>query len=183
MDYIKQLGDLCAEMGGSLLILGSPRNRSFNGTSQVSAWALFVEAVQKMMEVLDPGVTLCIEPLPKKDTDFICSSGEGAELVRRVNHPRFCLHLDVKALVEMGEPVAEILAAHAPHVRHVHVGDPGLTPPGSTGVNHSPFGLALKRAGYDHYVSIEIRRIEGDERNFISNSVHYVRSCYFGEVS
>ena len=144
------------------------------------AWA--ADGLRSLAPALESAdVTLCLEPLGPDETEFLQSSAEAMTLIRLADHPRIALHLDVKAMVSAGESMAEVLARHGHAVRHVHVGDPGLTPPNSTGLDHAPFGRALREFGYDRYVSIEMRRGAGPSREIIARSLAYVREQYLGQ--
>lgn len=179
IEYLTKLAELCADLNGRVLILGSPRNRALHGRdySQCLIWAqdAFLTLAQYCAK---RDVILCIEPLAPNETEFIMSAQEGAELVERVSHPNFRLHLDAKALISTGENLDQILDQYGRLLQHFHVGDPGLTPPGSTGVDHAPFGRALRRTGYHGYVSIEMRRGQGDSREAVTESVVYVMNKY-----
>jgi sugar phosphate isomerase/epimerase len=177
--YLNQLSALCGELGGRRLIVGSPRNRVRHGRSDADSLAWATDAFREAADAAARnGVVVCIEPLPSRETEFIVSSDEGAALVRRVDHPGFGLHLDAKAMVEQGEDVAGALARHGRLARHFHVGDPGLAPPGSTGLDHRPIGRALRASGYDGYVSIEMRRGFGPTRDVVAASIDYTRRAY-----
>lgn len=182
IEYLSRLAELCADLKGGVLILGSPGNRVLHGHcyEECLQWAAdaFLSLAQ---DCANSGVTLCIEPLAPNETEFIMSAREGAELVERVSHPNFKLHLDAKALIGTGEDLGRILAQHGQLLRHFHVGDPGLAPPGSTGADHAPFGRALRNIGYQGYVSIEMRRGEGDSREIVRKSVAYVMKNYLGK--
>ena len=178
--YLKQLVVLCAELDGRVLVFGSTRNRARNGRdySECMAWAVegFHETAEEAKRC---SVMVCIEPLPQKETDFIMTSREGMHLVRTVNHENFGLHLDAKAMAESNEDYSEVFAEFGKDIQHFHVGDPGLAPPGSTGLNHKSIGAALKQSGYDGFVSIEMKNSFGNPRNVIPKSVDYVKKCYF----
>lgn len=177
--YLIELARLCGELEGAVLILGSPRNRVRQGRDYEECLAWAADAFSRVANACAPlGVTLCIEPLGPDETEFVMSAREGAALVNRVNHPRFRLHLDAKALLSTGEDLASVLDKHGTLLRHFHVGDPGLAPPGSTGADHAPFGRALRRANYQHYVSIEMRRGHGDSRETVARSIAYVTQHY-----
>jgi len=177
--YLAELARLCSDMQGRVLVFGSPRNRALSGRSYSECVQWAQEGFYSLSEICKAlGVFFCIEPLGPDETDFIRSAREGAEMVRNLSHPNFRLHLDAKALISTGESIDEILDEFGDLLTHFHVGDPGLTPPGSTGANHVPFGRALKRLQYPGYVSIEMRRIEEDSKRQIANSVEYVRRCY-----
>lgn len=183
VDYLKQLAQLCADLRGKALIFGSPKSRMRGDRDYEECLEWAAEAFREVAEEgKGLGVVLCIEPLPPKEADFIRNSGEGMALVRRVNHPNFGLHLDAKAMVEAGENFEAAFQRYGREIWHFHVGDPGLSPPGSTGVDHSRIGKALRRSGYNRYVSIEMRRGFGLSREVISRSVEYVRACYLGDT-
>lgn len=178
-DYLIELARLLSELGGRVLVLGSPRNRVRHGRSDAECMSWAAEACARVARACEPlGVTLCIEPLGPDETEFIRGSDEGATLVERVAHPNFMLHLDSKALLAMREDLERVLARWGKYVRHFHVSDAGLAPPGSTGADHRPFGRALRRAEYRHYVSVEMRRGFGPSREVVASSVNYVKENY-----
>ena len=73
VDYMDTLIELCADLGGDVLVLGSPKQRSLvGGQTQAGAWERTVDlfaAVLDRAEALD--VTVCLEPLAPVETDFI----------------------------------------------------------------------------------------------------------------
>ena len=130
------------------------------------------------LEAQEHDVVICIEPLGKDEADFISCSSEGLELVNKVDHPNFGLHLDVKAMISIKEDFTQAFVKCASVLQHIHVGDPGLAPPGHTGFNHAIVGDSLRKSGYDKYVSIEMRRGFGPSRDVVTQSVGYVQKCY-----
>lgn len=179
VDYLKQLAQLCADLRGKALIFGSPKSRMKGDRDYEECLEWAAEAFREVAEEgKGLGVVLCIEPLPPKEADFIRNSAEGMALVERVNRSNFGLHLDAKAMVEADENFEEAFQKYGRQICHFHVGDPGLSPPGSTGVDHSRIGKALRRSGYNGYVSIEMRKGFGPSREVVSKSVEYVRACY-----
>lgn len=100
------------------------------------------------------------------------------ELVRRTAHPNFRLHLDAKAMLEAGEDYATAIGRNISDLCHFHVNDPGLTPPGSTGMDHEPIGRALRENGYTGCVSIEMLSGRCPSRDVIRRSVEFVRRWY-----
>jgi sugar phosphate isomerase/epimerase len=126
---------------------------------------------------------LCIEALGAEETEFITSVSEAIDLVRGVNHEFFRLQIDTKCLFSTGESLEKLLESGGDLLRHFHVSDPGLAPPGSTGASHAPFGAALREYKYQDYVSIEMRRgIDGSLKT-LSESVAVVRHDYLGGQS
>ena len=85
-----------------------------------------------------------IEALSQKETDCIQSVDEAFEMVQRVDSPHYGLHLDLKAIIDADDDLADIINKYGKNIKHIHVGDPGLAPPGSTGFDHKQFGDILK---------------------------------------
>jgi len=182
-EYTKELIYLCCDLGGKTLVFGSPNNRRRGKLSVEEALEISTEFFRNVAEAAEAcGAFLCIEPLGPDEADFITSSRGGMELISRVNHPHFRLHLDAKALITCQENYAQVFSNYAAYLKHFHVGDPGLAPPGSTGADHAPIGEALRASGYRGFISLEVRRGFGPSREVIKRSVRYVRRYYFGDI-
>jgi len=179
IEYMRRLIHLCRELGGATMVFGSPKNRQRGQMDVEDAFSIATTFFFKLSEEAKKyDVLLCIEPLGKNESDFITSSHEGMELVSRVNHPNFWLHLDAKAMITSKENYAEVFIKYISDFKHFHVGDPGLAPPGSTGVDHSIIGKALRDSGYNRFISIEMCRGFGPTKEVIKHSVTYVKHCY-----
>lgn len=180
LQYLAETAGLCAELGGKVLVFGSPRNRCRGQLSPSEALARAADFFSQLaVRVEDLGVVFCIEPLGPDETDFITSTAEGLRLVHEVDHPSFQLHLDAKALIAANEDFDRAFLQAQPWLLHFHVGDPGLAPPGTLRDDHFAIGQALRTSGYDRYVSIEMRSGFGPAREVIQRSVEYVREAYF----
>jgi sugar phosphate isomerase/epimerase len=99
-DYLAALLDLCSDLGGKVLVLGSPKQRDILETqTPQGAWQ---QAVKLLSSVTDQaqkqGLTICFEPLSPVETNFINTVAEGMKMVREIGHPNFRIHLDVKAM-------------------------------------------------------------------------------------
>ncbi len=155
--YLLDEIDLCADLGGEVLVFGSPQQRNPGpGCSDSDAWCWTVEAMRRCGErALDRGVTFCIEALAAPECCFICHVDEAASLVRTVDHPGFRMMVDVKAMAADERPVSDQIREVVDLVRHVHVNDPNRLGPGMGEVAFAPILLTLNDVGYDHWVSVE----------------------------
>ena len=126
-------------------------------------------------------VFFCIEPLGPEDTDFINSVNEGGQLVEKVNHPNFRLHLDTKAIFSTREDPEKITEKYKSIIQHVHVGDSKLVEPGKINKSHDKIGLALRNINYAKYVSIEMKKNDNDIDGTIVRSINYVKKNYLGK--
>jgi len=100
-------------------------------------------------------VTIAVEPLNSDECNFINSLAEGAELVRRADHPNVRLLADIYHMLKDGEPPGEI-ARHGGLLAHCHVAEKeGRRAPGTGPEDLRPFLGALVGAGYAGGISIE----------------------------
>jgi sugar phosphate isomerase/epimerase len=158
-NYLVELGHACADLGGDLLVFGSPQQRSlFSGVTHEEGMNYAVEVFRAALPPLDDlGIRVCFEPLTPKETNFINTCAQAMELIRRIDRPNICLHQDVKAMLGAeSRPIPELIAEYAPHVGHFHVNDTNLLGPGMGDTDFVPIFEALERAKYPGWVSVEV---------------------------
>ena len=172
-DYFKALIELCSDLGGKVMVLGSPKQRNIlPGQTRQGAWQ---RAVDLLSSVLDDSVTICIEPLSPTETDFVNTVDEAMRMVRQINHPSFKLHLDVKALCSEGKPVPEIIrSVRAVDVGHFHVNDPNLYGPGMGQVDYASIAKAINDIGYNGWLSVEVFKYDPDPETIARKSIDYL---------
>jgi sugar phosphate isomerase/epimerase len=158
-DYLVALAEATRDLGGTLMVLGSPKQRDLlPGVSYDQAADLAVDVFLKAMPKIGAlGVDLCLEPLAPNDTDFLNTCDQANTLIDRVGHPNFKLHMDVKAQSsETTATVPELIAEHAMMAGHFHAQDTNLRGPGMGDVDFRPIMKALVASGYDRWVSVEV---------------------------
>ncbi len=179
-DYLLALVELCHDLNGKVLVIGSPRQRSLlPGQTREGAWQRAIDLFTAALEpTADAGVTLCLEPLGPVETDFINSVEEGLQMVRQINHPNFKVHLDVKAMSAEPRPVAEtIRSTPLEQIGHVHVNDPNLLGPGMGEVEFEPILAALKEIGWDSWLSVEVFNFEPGGEAIARQSIACLKSA------
>jgi sugar phosphate isomerase/epimerase len=178
-DYLVRLAEATRDLGGDLMVFGSPKQRSrVAGVSWDSAFEFAADTFRRAMPgIADAGVRLCMEPLAPSETDFINSAAEGARLADAVNHPNFVLHLDVKAMSSESTPITEIIRRYMPRTGHFHANDPNLKGPGFGEVDFVPIFGALRDAGYHGWVSVEVFDYKPDPETIASESMRYMQRC------
>jgi sugar phosphate isomerase/epimerase len=156
--YLGDLARCCADLGGDLLVLGSPAQRNrIEGMSTETAMSNAAVVLEQVVPVLDAtGVDLCLEPLTTKETNFLNTCAEAVELQRRVGHPRLRLHQDVKAMLSESTPIPELIRQFRAETRHFHVNDSNLLGPGMGPTDFGPILGALREVDYPGWVSVEV---------------------------
>jgi len=158
-EYLVELGRACADLGGDLLVFGSPFQRNLEkGMSREQAYANAAEVFRAAMPALaERHVRICMEPLTPKETDFVNTCADAMELIALVDHPLFVLHQDVKAMLGAEtEPIPDLIAKYAGKVGHFHVNDTNLLGPGMGDTDYAPIFRALREARYSGWVSVEV---------------------------
>jgi sugar phosphate isomerase/epimerase len=178
-DYFNVLIDLCHDLGGKVMVIGSPKQRSLvDGQTYAGAWKRAVEMFQGACDkARDAGVTLCIEPLAKTETDFINTVAEGLKMVREINHPNFKVHLDVKAMAAEGKPsIPEIIrSVKATEIGHFHVNDANLYGLGMGEVDYGPIAAAVREIGWNKWLSVEVFKYDPDPTTIARRSIEYLK--------
>jgi sugar phosphate isomerase/epimerase len=158
-DYLIALAEATADLGGTLMVFGSPKQRDLlPGVSHSEAVKYSVELFQNVVPAIGAiGVDLCLEPLAPADTNFLNTCSQAMALIEQVNHPRLKLHMDVKAQsAETGTTVPELIRQYARYAGHFHAQDTNLRGPGMGSVEFGPIMEALVDSGYDRWVSVEV---------------------------
>lgn len=183
-NYLRRLLELCSDLGGKQIIFGSPANRKIYNRKYRDCLDQSVEDFYSLAEhARANNVIICIEPLSRKETEFIQSTQEGIELVKRINHPNFKLHIDTKSIFNNKEDVNSIIPNCENLLQHVHVGDVELKEPGTINYNHKKIGQALRNINYNNYVSIEMRENKDDVEGSIKRSINYVKNNYLSHIN
>lgn len=178
-DYIVSLAQACRDMGGDLMVFGSPLQRKIPpGATRSQAVDYAVDCFKRSVKgIADAGVRLCLEPLAPTEADFIQTAAEGCEILDRIDHPNFVLHLDVKAMSSEKESIPQLIHKHAGRTGHFHANDANRRGPGFGAVDFVPIFRALKETKYAGWVSVEVFDYMPDPVTIARESIRYMREC------
>lgn len=158
VDVMRRLVDLAAELGADCLVHGSPAQRALPESGAAAARDRAVECLAAAGEAAEAaGVVYCIEPLSRKETNFVNTVADAAEIVRAVGSPGLRTMIDTSATARDGvDPTTVIDAWYASGlIAHVQVNDPNRRGPGQGELDFSPFLSALRRHDYGGWVAVE----------------------------
>jgi sugar phosphate isomerase/epimerase len=179
-DYFVALAEATRDLGGTLMVLGSPKQRNLlPGVSYHEAFDHAADLLERIMPALGAmDVDLCLEPLAPSETDFLTTCEEANALIARVGHPNLKLHMDVKAQSsETAGTVPELIARHAADAGHFHAQDVNLQGPGMGAVDFGPILKALVASGYDRWVSVEVFDYSPGAEETARRSIECLRSA------
>jgi len=178
--YFCDLVDFCADLGGKIIVVGSPKQRNImDGVSAQQAWdwaaGTFRDSVKHAEE---RGVTICFEPLAPAETNFINTAEEAIRFVRQNGSPNFKIILDVKAMCSESKPIPQIIGESRGHFAYFHANDRNLKGPGFGDVDFKPIAAALRGVGYDGTVSVEVFKFEEGPEAIATRSIEYLKQTF-----
>jgi sugar phosphate isomerase/epimerase len=178
-EYLAELARACRDLGGAIIVFGSPQQRRIPaGHTLAEATDFAADTLSRIRPALDEtGVTLGLEPLGPADTDFLTTCREASALLDRLDHPRFALHLDAKAMCTESERIPELIRRFAPRTVHFHANDPNLRGPGFGALNFKPILGALRDCNYGGWISVEVFDYSPDPITIARESIRYLRAC------
>jgi sugar phosphate isomerase/epimerase len=176
-DYLAELARLCHDLGGRVLVFGSPKQRSLMpGVSPEAAIDHIHEVFSRLVPVLEATDTVvALEPLSPVETDVLTTAAETCRLIERIGSPHVRLHLDVKAMASEDTPIPEIIVASARHLEHFHANDVNLQGPGFGAVDFAPIFGALDEVRYAGWVSVEVFDYAPGPERLARESIAYMR--------
>lgn len=178
-DYLGRLAQLCGDLGGSVLVLGSPQQRNLPvSISNEQGMAFAADVIQQTIPTLERiGTTLAVEPLSPAEGNFLCTAADGAELVRRVGSPHCRLHLDCKAMASEPTPIPDLIRRHRSELVHFHANDPNLQGPGFGQLDFKPILATLREIDYRGWVSVEVFDLSPGSERIARESISYLQRC------
>ena len=178
-NYLRELIDLCGDLGGSVLVHGSPQQRNIKeGWDPGEAWKSARETFQVCAEAAQSrNVYYCLEALTAADTNFINTIDQALKMVDEIDHPNFqtmldCRSIHASARSELPRVLNETLETGK--LKHVHVNDPNGRGPGFGDLQFSQLLKILHKADYEGFVSVEVFDFEPDPQTIAGRSVGYL---------
>jgi D-psicose/D-tagatose/L-ribulose 3-epimerase len=178
-EYMEALIHFCADIGGNVLLHGSPHQRTVKeGWDLKQAWEYSRETFKVCLETARKrNVFYCIEPLTRASTNFINTVEEALRMVKEIRHPNFKMMFDCRSASAQEESAPEALfrALKSGHLRHVHVNDANGMGPGFGETKFTPILKTLVKNDYKGYISVEVFQFDPDPRTIASRSIGYLK--------
>jgi sugar phosphate isomerase/epimerase len=158
LEYVRAAAGRAAALGVKIIVLGSSGAKNIPpGFPYERARQQFAELLIKIQDIVAPlGITVALEPLNTKESNFITSVAEGLALVRELSLDNIKLLADYYHMRMENEDPAVIREA-GPWLCHIHIAakEGRLFPKPGDGEDYRRFFTLLKAADYQGRVSIE----------------------------
>ena len=177
--YLGELAELCRDLGGSVMVLGSPQQRNFPAEqSEEDAMENAADVIRGVIPVLEQtNVKIALEPLGPQEGNFLNTAALGRQLQAMVDSEHVQLHLDVKAMSTESTPIADLIRDNRDAMLHFHANDPNRLGPGMGDVDFVPIFSALKEVQYDGWVSVEVFDYSPGVETLVSQSMQNMRDA------
>lgn len=178
--HVRDMIDLCADLGGGLMVFGSPQQRSAVGGSAVAEATLrFVDGLAGVAtQAMERGVMILVEALPKSQSDLVNTLAGAARVVREIASPAIQTMFDTHNTADEVEPHDVLIGKYFDIIRHVHLNEMDGRHPGTGAYNFKPVLAALHQRGYRGWLSLEVfdfsaggERIAGDSHRYLQAKI------------
>jgi sugar phosphate isomerase/epimerase len=184
-NYLKLLAHVCSQLGGKVMVFGSPQQRSLQeGVTTAEAMEYAADVFRNATATFEQHeVELCVEPLTPLETDFLNTCEQAVELIEMVDHPTMRLHQDVKAMLGgEADDIPAVIHRYKDYCGHFHVNDSNLLGPGMGDTDFRPILKALLETGYSGWVSVEVFDYTPGADQIAQQSIAYLKSI-LAEIS
>jgi sugar phosphate isomerase/epimerase len=178
--YFVELVECCADLGGTRIVVGSPKQRNVGeGVTHEQAWEWATEVFRDAVKrAEDRGVVICFEPLAPVETNFVNTAAEGIRFAEQFASPAMSIILDVKAMCAEEKSIPQIIRESAGRFEYFHANDRNLKGPGFGDVDFHPIAAALREVDYDGIVSVEVFKFEEGPEVIAGRSIEYLRKVF-----
>lgn len=147
-----------ARLGGKVAVLGSGKSRNIpEGFPFETAYRQFCQVFDLCATIAGRyGITVALEPLNPKETNFLTTVAEGIALCKAVNNPHGKCLVDFYHVSQSGESLDAIREGHD-WIVHTHLATPSRYMPESEEdiAVCRQWAQALKDCGYEGRMSLE----------------------------
>jgi len=179
IEVMRRFCGLCAELGGAILVHGSPDQRKLDAGYESEGKKRGIDSFASVADAArNANVTYCIEALARNQTAFVNTLQDAADIVRQINslHVRAMIDCSAAAQTEV-EPVDALIRRWLPTglIAHIHFNDPNRRGPGEGDLKFAPILTALRESDYTGNASIEPFDYKPDGPTCAARGIGYIR--------
>jgi len=179
IEVMRALCGLCAELGGKIMVHGSPDQRKLEPGDEEDGRQRGIDCFAGVADAARAaGITYCVEPLARNQTAFVNTVQEAADIVRAIGNPALRTMVDCSAAAQAeAEPVDALVRRWLPSglIAHIHFNDPNRRGPGEGALQFGPILAALRDGGYQGNAAIEPFVYQPDGPACAARGIGYIR--------
>jgi len=140
---------------------------------------ILIEELAEIAPVAEEaGALVLLEPLNRYESRFLNRLDQAAEICRAVGSPgvKFMadfFHMNIEE-IEIGQAIENA----ADYLGYVHLADSNRYQPGAGHLDFRPGLAALKRIGYDGFMTLECRILREDKKKALLESAQMIRDLW-----
>ena len=158
--YFEKLIDFCGDLGGTIMVFGSPKGRSTTaGQSVAEAKNRLAEGLSRVADhAHGRGVMILLESLGHGQTDVVNTLAEALEIINRVQHPAIQTMFDFHNTRDETDLFPVLLEKYFSCIHHVHVQemDGRYLGSGRAAIDFAAAFQKLKDRNFAKWISVEV---------------------------
>lgn len=177
LQRLKLLISAAGELGGGVLVLGSPKQRSsFPGQGADAAAAMLRDSIQSLGDhAIKCNSALLIESLDHKQCDTINTLAQAKEMINAVSLPGIGGMFDFHNCGDETESWDTLIRKYTGIIKHIHINEWDGGPPGSGNSDYIPAFKAIKEIAFDGWISMEIFTQPEDAAAVVGDALAFMR--------
>lgn len=158
LNHLRRLLDAAGCLGGGVLILGSPKQRSTSaGSDRATALKRLAEGLAQLGDhAVACGSRILLEALDSSQTDIVNTLAEARALVEAIGSPGIGEMFDFHNVGDETDPWDVLIRAQGERIAHVHINEMDGRAPGTGTSDYGPAFEALREINYKGWISMEI---------------------------
>lgn len=158
LDQLRQVIDLCADIGGSIVTVGSPGARNIPDGMPAAVWQPRAVAAFRTWAAHAEarGVRLALEIINRYEGNWGRTIAEGLDFLAAVDQPNVGLTIDSYHMSIDEEPFATALPRGGARILNVHIADSNRQAPGLGNLDFAALLRGLKTIDYQGFLSVEL---------------------------
>ncbi len=180
--YFRRLIDLCADLGGGGVVLGSSKQRdALEGVKREEAVGRIRDGLAALApHAAERGVTLLPETLAPHLSNVLTTMSETVAMVENIGHPAVQTLFDTHNTAGETEPAGVLIRRYAKHIRHVHVNEMDGRHPGAGDYDFAQVLRTLQEIEYRGWVSVEVFHFEPSGEAIAREAAEFLRRIEAG---
>ena len=180
--YLGRLIDFCGDLGGPVMILGSPYQRNaLDGQSVEEALSRLAEGLARLApRAAERDVTLLMEAVSSQETNVVTTLEEAVSVVDRVGHPSVQTMFDFHNAADQGGDFLSLPERYFEKIRHVHVNEVDGRHPSTGEIDFARVLQLMRDRDYKGWFSLEVFDFEAGPERIARESIDYLKSVEAG---